>query len=291
MSIRTESNQESMGEGARGTNPSKQLLTESLLRMASGGTPPHGYIFEGPGTVDKMSVAISYAMALLCPEMPGAGCGCCSICHKLSHGNHMDCTIVRPGKAENSKVTSVKDADIELLIVRLSKKPYEGSRNVGIIEGADTMTHRACNRLLKTLEEPPAGTILILLADNALALPQTIRSRCVIERIPVQTAGSVSVYLEEAREIIYLLLENAPFYRLKEAIDKLGLDKDRAIAFLDAMEEVYGEILRGQGSRRELFRKESVFQAIHHLESAKKDLRDNIGVRYAILGLLLKIGG
>lgn len=271
--------------------PGSALLSASLLRMAAGGSTPHGFILEGPAHVDKMAVAKAFAMALLCPEKPGQGCGTCPVCHKLLHENHIDLTVIQAGKAENSKVKSVKDADIERLIGRLATKPYDGDRNIGIVESAETMTPRASNRLLKTLEEPPPGTVILLLTDNAQTLPATIRSRCVIERVSVGAADAVPAFTEEARRLIYELVEGAPYYRLKETLDRLNLDKESALAFLDSMEQVYGELLRGHGSRRELFRKEAVYQAIHLVEAAKSDIRDNIGVRYAMMNLLLEIGG
>ena len=266
-------------------------LSPSLRRMASGGSTPHGFILEGPAHVDKTAVAKAFAMALLCPVSPGAGCGRCATCHKILHENHIDCTVLRAGKAENSKVKSIKDADIERLIQRLGTKPYDGDRNIGIVESAETMTHRACNRLLKTLEEPPAGTVIMLLTDNAQSLPETIRSRCVLERVQAGAGESVSAFLEEARRLVYELVEGAPYYRLKETLDRLNLDKEAALAFLDSMEQVYGELLRGHGSRRELFRRESIYQAVHLVEAAKNDIRDNISVRYALMNLVLEIGG
>jgi len=266
-------------------------LIDNLRQVAKGGKIHHGYIFEGPLSTDKTSIAKAFAQALLCREMPGEGCGVCDICQKIDTENHIDLTIIRPSKAETSKVYSVKDGDIENLIRRLQKKPFEGERNIGIVESVETITPRAANRLLKTLEEPPIGTVIMLLCENANMLPKTIVSRCVLVRVQNPSSGVDQQIVEKAEELVYLLLEKAPFYKIKKYIEQLSQEKDQMLLFLDCLEGVYGEIMRGKGEKVQLFRKEYVFAAIDAIETAKNDIKNNIGVRYVMMNLILRIGG
>ena len=268
-----------------------QKLVEQLRQVARGERIHHGYIFEGPTTADKKQIAKSFAQALLCPVLPGEGCGTCDTCIKIETENHIDMTIISPSKADNSKVTSVKDADIESLIRRLQKKPFEGPRNIGIVESVETITPRAANRLLKTLEEPPVGTVIMLLCENVNFLPRTIVSRCVLGRVQEHESGYPEETMESARELIYLLIEKAPFYKTKKFVERLSQEKDQMILFLDCMESIYGELMRGKGAKSELFRKEVVFAAIESIEAAKNDMKNNIGIRYVMMNLILKIGG
>jgi DNA polymerase-3 subunit delta' len=236
-------------------------------------------------------VAKAFAQALLCPQSPGEGCGVCDVCVKIETENHIDLTIIRASKAENSKVYSVKDGDIENLIKRLQKKPFEGARNIGIVESVETITPRAANRLLKTLEEPPVGTVIMLLCENAGILPRTITSRCVLGRVQEHESGYDEGMMERSRELVYLLIEKAPFYQTKKFVESLDQEKDQILLFLDCLEAIYGDLMRGKGAKIELFRKEYVFQAIESIENAKNDIKNNIGVRYAMMNLIIRIGG
>lgn len=268
-----------------------QKLVEQLRQVSLGGQVHHGYILEGPLSVDKVQIAKSFAQSLLCLVSPGEGCGTCDICVKIETENHIDLTMIRASKADTSKVYSIKDGDVENLIRRLQKKPFEGQRNIGIVESVETITPRAANRLLKTLEEPPVGTVIILLCENINVLPRTIVSRCVLGRVQEYEGGFAEGTLESAKELVYLLIEKAPFYKIKKMIDRLNQEKDQMILFLECLESVYGDLMRGKGAKSELFRKEYVFDAIDAIENAKNDIKNNIGVRYVMMNLILRIGG
>jgi DNA polymerase III subunit delta' len=268
-----------------------QKLVEKLRQIAVGSQVHHGYILEGPLSVDKAQIAKSFAQALLCQVLPGEGCGTCDICVKIETENHIDLTFIRASKADTSKVYSIKDGDIESLIHRLQKKPFEGQRNIGIVESVETITPRAANRLLKTLEEPPVGTVIILLCENINVLPRTIVSRCVLERVQEHENGFSEETMEQARELVYLMIEKAPFYKTKRLIEKLNQEKAQMIMYLECLEIIYGDLMRGKGAKSELFRKEYVFNAIEAIETAKNDIKNNIGVRYVMMNLILRIGG
>src|SRR5665648_752608 len=156
----------------------------------------HAYIFEGDYYTEKLAFANSFAKAILCETNHGVGCETCMSCVKIEHGNHEDVYY-----AEVTEKGNTKDEAINQLQIRLSNKPYSGERNIAIIKDADSMTLKAQNRLLKTLEEPQAGTVIILLSNNIQNLAQTILSRCVIFRINPENPKYEKQKLEFEEEI------------------------------------------------------------------------------------------
>jgi DNA polymerase-3 subunit delta' len=137
------------------------------------------YLVVGSAGSGLRAVARHLAQAMLCGGAE-APCGECLACRKLVHGNHPDCT--RVGSLEEPvKVEVVRDQ----VIARLALQPYEGERQVILLEGADRLHPAAGNVLLKTLEEPPGEAVLILLARQLTPVLPTIQSRCQSVRLPV----------------------------------------------------------------------------------------------------------
>ena len=151
---------------------------------------PHAWLFFGPDGVGKELAAVGLAQALTCPEAPFVGCGACSSCLRVKKGNHPDVTwlmpedeLVRRGLAGKSDFTSSPSRDIRIeqvrrLQERLSLRPLEAAHKVALLIGAHAMNPPAQNALLKTLEEPPRDTVLILVSSAPDKLLPTIRSRC-----------------------------------------------------------------------------------------------------------------
>ena len=188
------------------------------LRAAIGSSMvSHAYLIEGDSNADKVGFAKAFAMALLCGEDPGSGCGICPVCRKIAHESYDDLYIVRPeDKGTTSATSSVKDEQVEKLQAALKARPAAGDRNIAIISGADTMTPRAQNRLLKTLEEPNAGAVIMLLSENADQLLPTIDSRCVRVRLVSEGAEDDADAVIFAREILQMITEKAFFFDIKK---------------------------------------------------------------------------
>lgn len=155
----------------------------------------HAWLFAGPGGVGKETAARAFAAALLCHGPDGIeACGHCTSCEKLQRGVHPDFLVLMPeaeavarkllARDDLAKTPSreLKVEQIRSMESRLSRAPLEGGRRVVLLLQADTLNTSAQNAFLKTLEEPPAGTHIVLVADQGDALLPTIRSRCV--RIP-----------------------------------------------------------------------------------------------------------
>jgi DNA polymerase-3 subunit delta' len=168
---------------------------------------PHALIFSGVDGVGKKSAARALALVCNCerrqaqgpaaernreasPDLPVA-CHECRPCRWILAGNHPDVIRVDPIGP------MIRIDQIRILIRTLSQKPYGGGRRVVIIADAHTMNPEAGNALLKMLEEPPAGTVLILTAPQTSDLLPTIVSRCQHVRFRPLTTGTLTSLLIE----------------------------------------------------------------------------------------------
>lgn len=154
------------------------LLRRSLERDRLG----HAYLFTGEEIPALEDAAASLARTLLC-ETPRtrshAGMGVepcleCSACRRVSSRLHPDVLWVHPAK----KMRQISIDQMREVIHSISLKPLEGTHKLGIIVGADRMNEAAANAFLKTLEEPPRNSILVLLCTEPQRLLDTILSRC-----------------------------------------------------------------------------------------------------------------
>ena len=149
----------------------------------------HAYLFTGPAGVGKKTAARALACAIICAD---GGCGACSACHRIHRDVHPDVHVLAPEGASGYLVEQVRDvvADVYLTSV-------EGGERVYIIDRADTFNAASANAFLKTLEEPPDGVVIILLAPDPDSVIETIASRCQIVRFQrVGEARAVDLLVE-----------------------------------------------------------------------------------------------
>jgi DNA polymerase-3 subunit delta' len=150
---------------------------EVLNSLLDRGRMPHAILFHGPEGVGKSSIARLLGRALMCQEH---GCSSCENCRLYDAGNHPDFIHVqlelRKDKKELRKQIVVDQ--IRRLSSVIGLAPRMGARRLILIDPADKMNLEAQNALLKTLEEPPPHTVLILIAARAQVLVSTVRSRC-----------------------------------------------------------------------------------------------------------------
>ena len=140
----------------------------------------HALMFAGPAGLGKRDLVKRLAGAALClrPEQ-GEACGRCRACVLLAAGNHPDLLRVELElNTQGNLRKEIRVQQIRDLSHSLSMTSQLGGRQLAIIDPADAMNGPAANALLKTLEEPAADTVLILLADQPWRLPATVRSRC-----------------------------------------------------------------------------------------------------------------
>ncbi len=199
-----------------GHNQQKNILQHALdnQRVA------HAYLFEGSDGIGKKLMALFFARALLCQT--GDGCGNCSACRKVDHHNHPD---IHQLDADGA---AIKIDQVRRLQQDLSLRPLEGGYKICLIDGAEQLTTSAANALLKTLEEPQPGTLIILLTSQPQKLLPTICSRC--QRLPFSRLPK--------QQLATILMQ------------KLDLSKVEATV-LAALSE--GSFKKALGSNRELF--------------------------------------
>lgn len=154
----------------------------SLRATLAAGRPAHAYLLTGPSQVGKRTLARALAATLVCnvadPQESVLGlaspCGTCRACVLGSKDTHPDVRLVEP-EAGKRGVTIEQVRQLEHAV---GLRPYEATRKVFIITGADALPEPAANALLKTLEEPPGDTILVLTASDVSQVLPTIASRC-----------------------------------------------------------------------------------------------------------------
>ncbi len=155
---------------------------------------PHGLLVCGPAGLGKRQFAAALVASLLCQRRrdDGHACGTCRACTLRAAGTHPDRVLVTLEPNDEGLLRSEVTIDqIRDLGSRLSMRPQAGTWQVAIIDPADRLNANSANALLKTLEEPAADTVLILVANQATRLPATIRSRCqrVDARFPTREAA------------------------------------------------------------------------------------------------------
>ena len=166
------------------------LLRSMLLR----GRVPNGILITGPVGCGRRTLALAFAEALLFGDAQGLVDAAEQGVRRLRQGAHPDLVLVeREGAKRQLGIDSVRALRSEF-----GMKPLEASRRVGLVVDADRLTEEAGNALLKLLEEPPAGSHLVLTAPGQGALMETLLSRCVRVRLGPVDSATVLQFLARA---------------------------------------------------------------------------------------------
>jgi len=189
-------------------------VKDALRRLLTNGRVPGSLLFTGEAGIGKKLFALEIAKALNCRNRQGVeACDECSGCKRISRS-----TFPPFGKDEDDKGRLIwsEHGDVAMAspykqIIRVGPmrelereanfRPFEGATRVFMVEDAEYMNDAASNALLKTLEEPPPTTHLILLTSNPTALLPTIRSRCQIVRFSPIAPAEIETYLLEQRSV------------------------------------------------------------------------------------------
>ena len=194
---------------------------EILGRELSNGRISHAYLFSGMGCIGKKQTALAFAMAVECGRVRGDSCGECLSCRKISHGVHPDVRLYVPEARTKGATEKIYIDQIRDLQAGISLRPMEGEKKVFMIDDADRMVDQAANALLKTLEEPPPDSFLILITSFPDLLPSTVLSRCRTVRFKPLSTDSVEEIL----------------------IRKMGLSKDKAKVMARVSQGSLGRVL------------------------------------------------
>jgi DNA polymerase-3 subunit delta' len=155
-----------------------ELLAEVL---ASPDQMPHAWLITGLHGIGKSAFARAFAAALLCesPTAQRTACGSCAACAWLAADNHPDLRLLEPLADDQGKVSrDIRIDQVRALADFVSVTGHRSARRPIIVDPADALNTAAANALLKTLEEPGAGVVFLLVTHDADAVPATVRSRC-----------------------------------------------------------------------------------------------------------------
>ncbi len=154
----------------------------TLLRsMLKSSLIPHAFLFSGNEGIGKRMVALSFVKSLNCRDEGDDCCDVCRSCSKIDGMIHPDVVLVEPEK------NVIKIDQIRTIQQDIAFQPLEGRKKAVLIDQAERMNASAANCLLKTLEEPPEDTVLILIAGGSADMLPTILSRC--QRLPFSPLG------------------------------------------------------------------------------------------------------
>ncbi|MFO0809561.1 MAG: DNA polymerase III subunit delta' [Gemmataceae bacterium] len=160
----------------------------AFARAAGRGRLAHAYLFAGPPGVGKRLFARQLAKTLLCeapPDDDWDSCDACPACQLVDAGTHPDLFLV--GRPEDKLELPI--AVVQQLCADLALRPARGTRKIAVVDDADDFNDESANAFLKTLEEPPPGSLLILVGTSSDTQLATIRSRCqVIPFAPLPTS-------------------------------------------------------------------------------------------------------
>jgi len=167
-----------------------------VARAIARGTLPPAILLAGPRGIGKRRVAQAIAEVFNCLD-PVRGpleidaCGRCAACARVGRGIHPDVLVVEPDDKGTIAIDTIRD-----VIKRCGYRPFEGRRRVVVLDDADAMGVDPQSALLKTLEEPPPGSVFVLVSSRPDALLPTVRSRCPRLRFAALSSREVARVLE-----------------------------------------------------------------------------------------------
>ncbi|NNF15399.1 MAG: DNA polymerase III subunit delta' [Gammaproteobacteria bacterium] len=185
----------------------------------------HAILLTGPQGVGKSILAAELKKLVLCAEHKVPACGHCRSCQVAAAGNHPDVHILEVLEDK----TAILVEQVRELVEALTYTPTYASHKIALIRPAEKMNQNSFNALLKTLEEPPGDTLLVLLSHSASKLPATIISRCQAVHCGVPNAAVAAKWLNEQTgegdwEVSLELAGGAPFQAIdykKQGVNKL----------------------------------------------------------------------
>ena len=180
---------------------------EHFEAILAAGRLGHAYLLVGPEGIGKKRFALCLAACLLCPDTDPAvleACGGCRSCKQIAAGSHPDLLEVGLPEGKNVVPISLLVGDRESrgragLCYDLSLSPMVHTRRVAILDDADHLERDGYSALLKTLEEPPAHSVLLLIAGSETEIRDTIRSRCQLVRFSALRQSDVAELLVDTQ--------------------------------------------------------------------------------------------
>src|SRR6185503_11770250 len=261
-------------------------LTALIARAIDRESLPPTLLFVGPSGVGKWAVARATAQVVNCLEpLKSTGdlaidaCGKCRSCDRIARGVHVDVFAVEPDDKASIKIDVIRD-----VLSHTGFRPFEGRKRVVLIREADALEPASQNSLLKSLEEPPPGTMFILTTAVPGALLPTVRSRCMRLRFGRLTSNEVAAALmrdhdysdKDAREA-------API-----ADGSLG----QALALIDSDLTMFRDLaiglLQHTANRADTQSRVQAASALHTGGSKKERTREDVGIVLRLIASMLR---
>lgn len=239
-----------------GHEPIKEHFFNAVLT----GNISHAYILSGEAGMGKKSLANAFALALLCEKGQADPCRQCHACKQVMSGNHPDLIYVTHEKPASIGVDDVRRQINDTIQV----KPYSSAHKIYIVDEAEKMTVQAQNALLKTIEEPPAYAVILLLTTNAEAFLPTILSRCVQLKLKPLKDGEVKDYLVSRMSVE---MSQAEIYT---AFARGNLGKAIHLADSEDFRHLYGELL----DLLKNLKKSDISELLERIRKMKEDKLD-----------------
>ncbi|HEX6164055.1 MAG TPA: hypothetical protein VFZ31_11860 [Vicinamibacterales bacterium] len=270
-------------------------LTTLIARAIERDSLPPTLLFAGPSGVGKWAVARAAAQAVNCLDpstqfSPAAqdqtslsagrdACGKCRSCDRIARGVHVDVIAVEPDEKVSIKIDVIRD-----VLSRTSFRPFEGRKRVVLIREADTLETASQNSLLKSLEEPPPGTMFILTSAVPGALLPTVRSRCMRLRFGRLTTAEIAAAL--IRDHDY---EDAEARQTAPIADgSIG----QALALVDNDLSLFRELamglLRQTAGRADAQSRVQAASALHTGGSKKERTREDVAIVLRLMASMLR---
>ncbi len=220
--------------------PWQQTIRQQLEQTLQRQQLPHALLFYGAAGIGKRNFAEAFANRLLCQQpQQASACGQCKACQLLAAGSHPDRLTLQP--EEGSK--EIKIDQVRAFIEKMSLTRHNDGYRVALIAPADAMNINASNSLLKTLEEPPANVLLLLISDKPSALSATIRSRCQKIRFDLPSTEQAQQWLQQQgvqqAELLLKLANGAP-------LAALALAEDDGMAIREQLLQNWQQLAEGQ---------------------------------------------
>lgn len=201
--------------------PWQSMVWQTLMNYTETNRVPHALMLEGPDGIGKLNLASCFANFLLCggAKTSGFRCGQCGDCRLINAGTHPDLIRVEPAEAGKAiTIDRIRDLAESLALANRTNQ-----YRIVLVQPADRLNAAAANALLKTLEEPGNGIIIILLTARSWKLPATIRSRCQRLAIPLPDPSLANPWLRRKisasdAEILLAMAAGAPLKALEMGV-------------------------------------------------------------------------
>ena len=262
-------------------------LTTLIARAIDRDSLPPTLLFAGPSGVGKWAVARAAAQAVNCLERvkPGAtdlatdACGKCRACDRVARGVHVDVIEIEPDDRASIKIDVIRD-----VLSKTGFRPFEGRKRVVLIREADSLEAASQNALLKSLEEPPPGTMFILTSAVPGALLPTVRSRCMRLRFGRLTTAEIAAALIRDHDYSDVdAKQTAPI-----ADGSIG----QALALVDNDLSMFRELAMGllqqTAGRADTQSRVQAASALHTGSSKKERTREDVAIVLRLMASMLR---